>query len=189
MAQPIDLINEPVKSSYGYSPWGPQVIIKDKHGFMWVGTETGLLRYDGYSFKIYDSEPGNPNSLSHNEIKAMLESKYEAGSILWIGTASGLNKFDTETEKFHRFFNNPVDTTTISDNFITALCEDNSGNIWVGTFDGGLSEALAVRGHSLQPLDSTYGNMQAIYWDRNSGQVFAASDPRGSGESRVGLFE
>jgi gamma-glutamyltranspeptidase/glutathione hydrolase len=58
-----------------------------------------------------------------------------------------------------------------------------------GTFDGGLSEALAVRGHSLQPLDSTYGNMQAIYWDRNSGQVFAASDPRGSGESRVGLFE
>jgi gamma-glutamyltranspeptidase/glutathione hydrolase len=58
-----------------------------------------------------------------------------------------------------------------------------------GAFGGGLSEALAARGHSLQPLDSAYGNMQAIYWDRNSGQVFAASDPRGSGESRVGLTE
>jgi len=30
--------------------------------------------------------------------------------------------------------------------------------------------------------------MQAIYWDRNTGQVFAASDPRGIGDSRVGLF-
>jgi gamma-glutamyltranspeptidase / glutathione hydrolase len=58
-----------------------------------------------------------------------------------------------------------------------------------GALGGGLSEALAARGHSLQPLDSPYGNMQAIYWDRNSDRVFAASDPRGGGESRVGLFE
>jgi len=58
-----------------------------------------------------------------------------------------------------------------------------------GALDGGVSEALAARGHSLQPLDSPYGNMQAIYWDRDGERVFAASDPRGGGESRVGLFE
>lgn len=58
-----------------------------------------------------------------------------------------------------------------------------------GALGGGLDEALAARGHTLQPLDSPYGNMQAIYWDRDNDRVFAASDPRGGGESRVGLFE
>jgi len=58
-----------------------------------------------------------------------------------------------------------------------------------GALGGGVSEALAVLGHKLQPLDSPYGNMQAIYWDKDNGRVFAASDPRGGGESRVGLYE
>jgi gamma-glutamyltranspeptidase/glutathione hydrolase len=58
-----------------------------------------------------------------------------------------------------------------------------------GAFDGGLSEALVARGHAMQPLDSSYGNMQAIYWDRDNNRVYAASDPRGGGEARVGLYE
>jgi gamma-glutamyltranspeptidase/glutathione hydrolase len=58
-----------------------------------------------------------------------------------------------------------------------------------GAVDGGLSEALAARGHAMQPLDSSYGNMQAIYWDRDNNRVYAASDPRGGGEARVGLYE
>jgi gamma-glutamyltranspeptidase/glutathione hydrolase len=57
-----------------------------------------------------------------------------------------------------------------------------------GTFDDGLIKELTARGHRLKPLDSTYGNMQAIYWDRKTGQVYPASDPRGIGDARVGLF-
>jgi gamma-glutamyltranspeptidase/glutathione hydrolase len=55
-------------------------------------------------------------------------------------------------------------------------------------FDAGMIKSLTLRGHTLQQLNAEYGNMQAIYWDRNTGQVFAASDPRGIGDSRVGLF-
>ena len=55
-------------------------------------------------------------------------------------------------------------------------------------FDAGLITTLEARGHRLKRLDSTYGNMQAIYWDRNTGRVTAASDPRGIGEARVGLL-
>ena len=58
-----------------------------------------------------------------------------------------------------------------------------------GALDEGTIEALEARGHTLQLLDSTYGNMQAIYWDRDDGQVLAASDPRGRGAARVGLPE
>jgi len=55
-------------------------------------------------------------------------------------------------------------------------------------FDEGGVRALTALGHNLKQLDSGYGNMQAIYWDRSNGQVYAASDPRGVGDSRVGLF-
>jgi len=56
-----------------------------------------------------------------------------------------------------------------------------------GAFDAALIEALEKRGHTLKPLDSSYGNMQAIYRDRKTGRVYATSDPRGVGEARVGL--
>jgi gamma-glutamyltranspeptidase/glutathione hydrolase len=57
-----------------------------------------------------------------------------------------------------------------------------------GALDGDLVEALTRRGHGLTELDSGYGNMQAIYWDRRAGQVYTGSDPRGGGEARIGLF-
>lgn len=50
-----------------------------------------------------------------------------------------------------------------------------------GAFDADLQRALVARGHRLAPLDHTYGNMQAILWDRRAGAVSAASDPRGAG--------
>ena len=56
-------------------------------------------------------------------------------------------------------------------------------------FDDALVAELTARGHRLQALDSEYGNMQAIYWDRSTGRLFTASDPRGGGDARVGLFE
>jgi len=55
-----------------------------------------------------------------------------------------------------------------------------------GAFDSALIEGLTARGHRLKALDSPYGNMQAIYWDKKDRRVYAASDPRGVGEAWVG---
>ena len=55
-------------------------------------------------------------------------------------------------------------------------------------FDESLQQQLRERGHTLKPLDSSYGNMQAIYWDKQTGKVTPASDPRGVGDARVGLI-
>tara|TARA_R110000787_G_scaffold47176_9_gene114305 strand:+ start:4991 stop:6670 length:1680 start_codon:yes stop_codon:yes gene_type:complete len=54
-----------------------------------------------------------------------------------------------------------------------------------GTFSDDEQDRLKAMGHALAPLDSNYGNMQAITWDAGSGQVNAAADPRGVGSSRV----
>ena len=44
---------------------------------------------------------------------------------------------------------------------------------------------LQLRGHTLQALSERYGNMQAVFWDRRTGQVSAASDPRGIGQAGI----
>ncbi len=54
-----------------------------------------------------------------------------------------------------------------------------------GALEDGVRTKLSAMGHSLKPLDSSYGNMQAVYWNRRSGEVSAASDPRGIGEAQV----
>ncbi|MBA1445549.1 MAG: gamma-glutamyltransferase [Gammaproteobacteria bacterium] len=54
-----------------------------------------------------------------------------------------------------------------------------------GALENGLRTKLSAMGHSLKPLDSSYGNMQAVYWNRRSGEVTAASDSRGIGEAQV----
>ncbi len=54
-----------------------------------------------------------------------------------------------------------------------------------GAFDAALIEGLSARGHQLKPLDSGYGNMQAVYWDMKYRRVHAASDPRGIGAAAV----
>ncbi len=57
-----------------------------------------------------------------------------------------------------------------------------------GAFDEVLQQQLRERGHTLRQLDSAYGNMQAIYWDKQTGKVTPASDPRGIGDAQVGLI-
>ncbi len=54
-----------------------------------------------------------------------------------------------------------------------------------GAFSPEVQQALQRRGHVLKPLDSTWGNMQAVYFDYASGKVQAASDPRGGGLASV----
>jgi len=54
-----------------------------------------------------------------------------------------------------------------------------------GAFDRALIEGLTARGHHVEALDSPYGNMQAIYWDKKGRRVYAASDPRGLGAADV----
>jgi len=61
-------------------------IFQDSSGYLWIGSQDGLNRYDGYTFKIFKHDPDDLNSISHNSILSMAEDK--SGS-LWIGTWDG----------------------------------------------------------------------------------------------------
>lgn len=73
--------------------------MKDKTGYMWIGTENGLNRFDGHSFTIYN--PGTPKRYISNPYINDIEQD-ESGK-LWIATQSGLNVIDLSTDSTHVF--------------------------------------------------------------------------------------
>jgi ligand-binding sensor domain-containing protein/signal transduction histidine kinase len=118
----------------GLSQSSVHVIIQDSRGFMWFGTQDGLNRYDGYTFRTYKPDPDNTNSLSDRWILSVLEDKE---GFLWIGTRlGGLNRFDPRTETFTRFLHDDQEPTSISDNRVNVLYLDKSDRLWVGTSKG-----------------------------------------------------
>jgi ligand-binding sensor domain-containing protein/serine phosphatase RsbU (regulator of sigma subunit) len=108
-------------------------IVQDAHGFLWISTIDGLLRYDGYKFFHYKNDFNDSASISDNTVSTLLAGK---GNKLWAGTyAGGLNCLDIANGKFKRFQRIPSNPNSISNNRVWALLED--GNcIWVGTENG-----------------------------------------------------
>ena len=113
-------------------------ILQDQRGFMWIGTDDGLNRYDGRRFVIFRHEPNNKAGLSGNIITDILEDKQ---GVIWIATYDGgLTKYDhrlSPDKQFKQYRNIPGNNKSIPVNIINDLLEDNYGNLWLAT--GGFS--------------------------------------------------
>ncbi len=115
----------------------PNCILHDSHGFVWIGAQVGLFRYDGYELKYYHPEPFDSISLSANYVMVIKE---DAKGNLWIGTlGGGLNYFDQRTEKFTRYIHHPQKSNDIGSNMITRILPNKDGSLWLGTRGNGLS--------------------------------------------------
>jgi ligand-binding sensor domain-containing protein len=79
-------------------------IIQDRKGFIWLGTEEGLIRYDGVTFRYYLPETGNNHSISHKWITTLYT---DSKGTLWIGTRRGVNRYNDKRNDFDRFMNDP----------------------------------------------------------------------------------
>ncbi|WP_319558928.1 two-component regulator propeller domain-containing protein [Marispirochaeta sp.] len=108
-------------------------IVQDNEGIIWIATQAGLNKFDGYAFTHYEHDPFDSSSLSHNLIQTMY---VDRDGVLWLGTYGGLNRFDPVTESFTRYIHDPDDDTSLSNNVVTAIVRDSGGNLWVGTLDG-----------------------------------------------------
>ena len=105
-------------------------IFQDSKGFIWIGTQSGLNRFDGRTFILFKNDPLNPNSLSSNCINGMSEDK--KGNI-WIATDNGLNVYNPNTGKFKKYFYNEKNINTIKNNYVYNVFVDSKGFVWVKT--------------------------------------------------------
>jgi len=114
----------------GLSQSSVNVILQDRLGFLWFGTQDGLNRYDGYSFKIYKPDVDDPNSLSDRWVTSLTEDRF---GYLWIGTRlGGLNRYNPVTGKFKHFTHDNTDVESLGNNQISTLLADEEG-LWIGT--------------------------------------------------------
>ncbi len=99
---------------------------------MWFGTSSGLKKYDGYKITEYLHNPNDYGSISNNKVLTIYEDPSDSGKILWIGTRSGLEKFDRTTDKFIRMNVKSDDTSNQVYESVQSICKDRNGNYWLG---------------------------------------------------------
>ena len=119
----------------GLSQSNVTCILQDHLGFMWIGTQNGLNKYDGYQFTICRYNPADSNSLPNNHIKAIVE---DSSGTLWIGTwGGGLVRYNRKLDKFKRYAHT-AGAGSLSDDYVSCLQFDRNGCLWVGTENGGV---------------------------------------------------
>lgn len=88
-------------SSNSLSANSVHALLRDREGFLWIGTQNGLNRYDGEKYTLFSHHPDDSTTLSDNFVVSLAEDSF--GNI-WIGTRHGLNRFDKKRQSFQRFY-------------------------------------------------------------------------------------
>ncbi len=146
-------------------------IIQDSRGFIWIATTYGLVRYDGYQIKLYNTGNSRNKGLITNHIKDIIEGKEQK---LWIGTDKGVGVFNYMTETFKFFNQENTGSEYITQNSVNALTIDNQGNVWIGWAGDGIDVLNLNKGHIMH-LDSSNPNsgikydwITCLYTDNNN---------------------
>ncbi|MDX9754841.1 MAG: diguanylate cyclase [bacterium] len=117
----------------GLSNHSVRTIAQDSKGFVWMGTDEGLNRYDGISFHVYKNSPDDPHSLSSNRTFDLI---FDRQGYAWVATDYGLNRWDPQSDQFTHFFFDSIYPDKPGINFILNVFEDSQGLIWIGTVNG-----------------------------------------------------
>ncbi len=99
LADQRNVIFDHLDTRDGLSHTVVETLTQDQHGFIWIGTQEGLNRYDGYGFETFHHLTGDPKSLSHDFVWDLLE---DSNGDLWVATDEGLNRFNPRDGSFER---------------------------------------------------------------------------------------
>ncbi|HXU31632.1 MAG TPA: two-component regulator propeller domain-containing protein, partial [Thermoanaerobaculia bacterium] len=154
-----------------------QSLAEDPRGFLWIGTSTGVSRFDGYTFASYGTEDGLP----HPSANALL---IASDGMIWVGTSQGLAHSIREPVSGRPLF----ETLGLGDSsadHVLALAEGAAGRIWVGTTGGLLAvdragakfrvrrEPLGVNGLQGPAAQNRQAEVYSLLADTASGRLWA----------------
>ena len=135
-------------------------ILQDSQGYLWLATESGLDRYDGYSIREYRRQPGDDRALASDYVWSIAE---DTRHDLWLATiGGGVERWDRRTDRFQQygFVNYAAESTLFTDVRVRAIREDHAGALWIGTLAGGLNR-LDPRSDAGTLHRATYTNLDA----------------------------
>ena len=111
-------------------------IYQDSRGFIWIGTDNGLNRFDGYQIQIYRNDHSNGNTIGGNTVRCLFEDR---NNNLWIGfKGEGMCRLNRITGAVRNYVHDADDNNSISCDDISGIVEDRDGNIWIATDRGAL---------------------------------------------------
>lgn len=146
-------------------------IIQDDLGFIWFGTQYGLNRYDGYSFKLFVHEPGNERSAAGSFVFSLFKDR---DGLIWIGWSEGLDRFDPRTETFTHY-RVERDEASHRANTVLHISQDREGMLWLASGSGL---------HRLNPANGALTH----YRSGSEPDALPTNDVNWSGEDSRGRF-
>lgn len=154
-------------------------ICQDKYGFIWVATEFGLNKYDGYRFTEYIHHPDDSTTISSNVVVSLFCDK---DGQLWAGTSKGLDRYDYASNKFvHYAFHDGVKPRVVR------ICQLRDSRLLVAT--SGYAGLYVVDGHRAKMFMKDDGNLHFVnnimedskgrLWQCDYGNDFSVMDANG----------
>ncbi|HEY6986115.1 MAG TPA: two-component regulator propeller domain-containing protein, partial [Rhodanobacteraceae bacterium] len=177
-------------SDQGLAQNSVTALLQDRLGYIWVGTQAGLQRYDGYAFRTFEHSSDNP-AAQDEPVSALVE---DAEGVIWIGTADGVERLDPAASTITRVSAAAGATADLAS--VRALAADPGHGIWVGT-DAGLArvDASGTRleaGPALPRLDARAAHVRQLrraddgtLWIASSAGLFRLA-PQTDAVERVG---
>lgn len=130
---PDELIFQPLSVEDGLPHNYVHSITQDKKGFIWIGTNYGLARYDGYSFKVFQPDNRLKNSITHKPVSQLFA---DSKSKLWFAINSGgINKMDINTEQFKGYFYDLSGEKHLGF-YLNGFYEDDDSVVWLASENG-----------------------------------------------------
>lgn len=103
---------------------------QDRHGFLWIGTQDGLNRFDGNEFRVYRHQAGTPGSLAGNHVQALA---IDHQGVLWVGSNGGLSRYLEASDRFEPV---PIAGETGTQAEVRGLHVDDTGMLWIASYAG-----------------------------------------------------
>ncbi|MEO6672647.1 MAG: two-component regulator propeller domain-containing protein [Ginsengibacter sp.] len=155
-------------------------IYRDSRQFLWIGTDMGLNRYDGYQTTRYLHHDNEKGSLSDNTLRCINE---DAEGNLLIGTSNGMNLYDRASDSFTTFSYLSSNSNSISSGNINSMYLDKKSNFWVLAGGNCLNKWLPkqkkfIRYYFKKDDKAFYNATQSIAED-SKGNIWVVSFGRG----------
>ncbi len=160
-------------------PYGiVSALVQDKRGLLWIGTQKGLIRYDGYRLRLYSHAANEASSIGGDYVYALHAAQ---DGRLWVGTNSdGVSVFDPASETFTQFRHDDNRLDSLAAGPVFALLEDAKGGIWVATDQGldylprGSSSFRHFRHDAVNPYSLLSDHLRSLLID-NEGVLWVGS--------------